>query len=148
MNLIVDASILVEANRIERSEVRPWITRLLDRDRLYVVQNLTLLEVASGLRRLEQTGEISAQWGETALLRMYEFPGTREVVTQAMIRRVWELRQSVTVYDAAYVALTEKIHAETGGRARLITADGKLARSPQVKALTYLWPRDRHTALP
>lgn len=148
MNLIVDASVLVEASRSEHSDVRPWLIRLLAGDHLYTVHNLTLLEVASGLRRLEKKRLITADWGETALLRLFEFPGTREVVTQSQIRRVWELRSPLTVYDATYVALTERILSETGGRARLVTADGKLARCEQVKSFTYLWPRDWHTALP
>ena len=38
-------------------------------------------------------------------------------------RRVWELRDSLTVYDAWYVALAERLDRE------LITADRRLARA-------------------
>ena len=40
-----------------------------------------------------------------------------------LLPRIWELRRSVTAYDAAYVALAEALDAP------LLTRDGKLARS-------------------
>ncbi|HET8539371.1 MAG TPA: PIN domain-containing protein [Anaeromyxobacter sp.] len=40
-----------------------------------------------------------------------------------LLRRAWELRASITAYDAMYVALAEAL------RAPLLTRDGRLARS-------------------
>ncbi len=40
-----------------------------------------------------------------------------------LLPRIWELRSSLTAYDAAYVALAEVLDAA------LLTCDGKLARS-------------------
>jgi len=40
-----------------------------------------------------------------------------------MLPRIWELRESVTAYDATYVSLAEALDAP------LLTCDGKLARS-------------------
>lgn len=54
-------------------------------------------------------------------------------IGQSEMARIWELRVSVTPYDAAYLALTEGAQAETGGRPCLATADGKLARAPAVR---------------
>jgi predicted nucleic acid-binding protein len=42
----------------------------------------------------------------------------------ALLDRCWELRDNLTVYDAAYVALAELLDAT------LVTADGKLANTP------------------
>lgn len=38
-----------------------------------------------------------------------------------LLQRIWELRDNLTAYDAAYVALAERLDAT------LITCDGKLA---------------------
>jgi len=43
------------------------------------------------------------------------------------MERCWELRDNVTVYDAAYVALAELLDAP------LVTADGKLAKAPGIR---------------
>ena len=40
-----------------------------------------------------------------------------------MLVRLWELRESITAYDATYVALAEALDSP------LITCDSKLARS-------------------
>ena len=40
------------------------------------------------------------------------------------LRRVWELRDNLTAYDALYVALAEMLDAT------LLTRDGKLALAP------------------
>lgn len=39
------------------------------------------------------------------------------------IERIWELKENITAYDAAYIALAETLDAP------LITTDGRLARS-------------------
>jgi len=43
---------------------------------------------------------------------------------QPLIGRCWELRNNLTVYDAAYVALAEAITAD------LLTGDRRLAKAP------------------
>jgi len=44
-----------------------------------------------------------------------------------LLRQCWELRNGLTVYDAAYVALAEALGAP------LVTADARLARAPGVR---------------
>ena len=41
-----------------------------------------------------------------------------------LLCRIWDLRSNLTAYDAAYVALAEAL------RARLLTADTRLAEAP------------------
>jgi predicted nucleic acid-binding protein len=41
--------------------------------------------------------------------------------------RMWDLRNNLTAYDAAYVALTEAVDAD-----HLLTADAKMANAPSV----------------
>jgi predicted nucleic acid-binding protein len=52
----------------------------------------------------------------------------------ALVSRMWELRHSITAYDAAYVALAEHLDVP------LITCDGKLARSHGHNAKIELYP--------
>ena len=52
-----------------------------------------------------------------------------------MIQRIWELRHSITPYDAAYVALAERL------RVPPVTCDAKLAGSNGHNARIELYPR-------
>ncbi len=47
--------------------------------------------------------------------------------TAALARRIWELRDNLTTYDAGYVALAEALDCP------LITADRRLARAPGIR---------------
>ena len=46
----------------------------------------------------------------------------------ALALRIWELRQNLTAYDAAYIALAEALGAP------LLTRDRRLASAPGVRA--------------
>ena len=46
----------------------------------------------------------------------------------AMLPRIWELRDNVSAYDAAYIALAETLEAP------LITRDARLACAPGIRA--------------
>ena len=47
-----------------------------------------------------------------------------------MATRIWELRHDLTVYDTAYVALVERLHADERLPTVLATADRRLAAAP------------------
>jgi predicted nucleic acid-binding protein len=49
-------------------------------------------------------------------------------------RRIWELRENVTPYDAAYLALAEAL------RAPLVTVDAALAATPGARAEVEVHP--------
>ncbi len=48
----------------------------------------------------------------------------RRFAVVGLLARIWELRDNVTAYDAAYVALAEGLACE------LVTADARLAQAP------------------
>lgn len=51
-----------------------------------------------------------------------------------LVARIWELRNNLTAYDAAYVALAEALDAP------LVTTDAKLARASGHRARVELYP--------
>lgn len=51
----------------------------------------------------------------------------RRASHRPLLQRCWELRQTLTVYDAAYVALAEVLGIV------LVTADGRLSRAPGLR---------------
>lgn len=79
--------------------------------------------MAQVLRRHVLPGQISADHGARALAVWLAFAVTRHD-HRTLAPRIWALRDSLTAYDAAYVALAEALGAP------LVTTDGKLARAP------------------
>lgn len=81
------------------------------------------LEVAQVLRRFVLSRELAAGRGEEALEDLQDLPLTR-YAHQPLMPRIWALRQNLTAYDAAYIALAEALDAP------LVTRDAKLASAP------------------
>jgi predicted nucleic acid-binding protein len=85
------------------------------------------LEVAKVLRRLVREGTVSQRRGDQALqdllaLRITRYPH------DILLRRIWQHRNNLTAYDAAYVALAERLGAPLLSRdARLSAASGHAA---------------------
>jgi len=54
--------------------------------------------------------------------------------TFPMLDRVWELRDNLTAYDAAYVALAEAFDCP------LVTADARISRAPGLRCSVTVLP--------
>ena len=78
------------------------------------------VEVAQVLRRYAGEKAITAQRGEEALQDLGDLPLTR-YPHDILISRVWQLRATLTAYDAVYVALAEVLDAP------LLTCDKRIA---------------------
>ena len=78
------------------------------------------LEVAQVLRRFHREGDIDDARGRDALEVLRDLDLTR-YPHDVLLPRIWQLRDAVTAYDAAYLALAEALAAP------LLTADAKLA---------------------
>jgi predicted nucleic acid-binding protein len=119
--IVVDASVIVTA----LADDGPDGDRARDRlrgERL-AAPHLLDLEVTSAWRRLLAGGELDERRADLALADLHGLRVDR-VLHGALLDRCWELRDNLTVYDAAYVALAELLDAT------LVTADGKLAKAP------------------
>lgn len=105
-----------------RSDPRPNAPHLID------VEFLSLLRA----RRQERT---LGPDRIAAALRDFRLMPLRRFATRRLLGRIWELRENLTPYDAAYVALAEALDAP------LVTTDGRLARAPGHSATIELYPR-------
>lgn len=81
------------------------------------------VEVAQVLRRYVRDKAITAQRGQEALEDLADLAMTR-YPHDFLLPRVWELRETLTAYDATYVALAEVLSAP------LVTCDQRIARAP------------------
>lgn len=90
------------------------------------------LEVAQVLRRYVSRGEVAMARARVSLDLLIGFPMER-YTHEPLLPRIWELRDNLTAYDAAYVALAE------GLRAPLVTCDARLANAPGIRTSVELF---------
>jgi len=89
-------------------------------------------EVANGLRRRVAAAQLSAADGCGALKVWRSLGMTRHPVF-ALLDRVWELRDTLSAYEASYAALAELLDCSP------LTADTRLSRAPGIRcAITVL----------
>lgn len=121
MTLVVDASLVVTA-LVDGGPAGRWADGVLEHDVL-AAPHLIVVEAANVLRRACLAGDIAADTASLAhgdltdlRLRLFAYAPFAE--------RVWELRTTITAYDAWYVAVAEELDAP------LATLDARLARAP------------------
>jgi predicted nucleic acid-binding protein len=118
---VIDASVVLEVLLKTPLGVR-HTDRLLEPDSSLHAPHLLDVEVAQVLRRLTLAGETEEPRAREALEMLVDLPLVRHEHLP-LLDRIWELRNSATAYDAAYLALAE------GLPARLLTCDSKLSRA-------------------
>jgi len=118
--LVIDASVLAVALLDDGRDGDAVRDRL--RGEQLAAPALIDLEVASVWRGLARGGHLDPRRVRLALDDLQELPLQR-VEHTSLLWRCWELRDNLTIYDAAYVALAEALQAP------LLTGDRRLARS-------------------
>jgi len=121
--MIVVAASAVLAVLLRTEEAAVLTERLLDRGETLHAPHLLDLEVTQVTRRYLLAGDLDESRGAEILHDLADLPLTR-YSHAPMVSRIWELRENVTAYDAAYLALAEALDAP------LLTRDAKLARAP------------------
>lgn len=119
MTVVADASIVVAAILSERGAAA---TARLSAEAELHVPHLLDLEVLSAIRGLHRKGLLTGAGAMQARTKLGLLP-VRRYAHAPLAARIWELRDNLTVYDAAYVALAEAL------RASLLTSDAPLANA-------------------
>jgi predicted nucleic acid-binding protein len=119
--IVVDASAMVDY-LLEAGSEGAWARLRIRSDGEVSAPHLIDLEVASSLRKLASRREIAKTTAELALNDFRELDVIRYPATP-LLGRIWALRDHLTVYDAAYVSLSEALAVP------LVTTDARLARS-------------------
>lgn len=118
--IVVDASVLAVAlgdDGADGSSARGAVA-----DEVLAAPELVDLEVLSVWRRQVAAGEMTARHAALAVSDLAALP-LRRMSHRLVLQRCWELRHTVSVYDAVYVALAEALAIP------LLTADARLSRA-------------------
>lgn len=121
MNVVVDSS-AIAALLVGRGDDGVWAERTIAGNTL-AAPHLLPAEVTDVLRRAEMTGALPQAVAALAHADLLDLPITLYPF-DPLADRIWILRETVTAYDAWYVALAEALDAP------LITVDHRLARAP------------------
>ncbi len=118
--IVVDCAAIVDAlTVVDGSE---GLRAFMAREDLHAPA-LVDFEIVSALRWLARAGRITAARALDALTDFEDLPILRWHAGDALRRRAFSLRDNLSAYDAAYVALAEALQC------RLVTRDARLARS-------------------
>lgn len=119
--LVVDASAVVEL--LMASSVGSAVGEFaFSSEEPLAAPQLLDIEVLHVIRRFHRTGLLSLERSEQVLGDLADLAITR-YGHEFLRSGIWRLRNNVTAYDAAYIALAELLEAP------ILTCDGKLARS-------------------
>jgi predicted nucleic acid-binding protein len=120
--IVVDASALLEI--LLRTPAAGAVEeRLFAPGQTLHAPHLLDVEAAQVIRRYAASGGIDGERGRLALDDLADFP-LRRYPHDFLLPRIWSLRNNLTAYDAAYVALAEALDAP------LLTRDRRLAAAP------------------
>ncbi len=116
--LVVDASVLAPALADDGQDGDTARAHL--RGHSLVAPELIDLETTSVIRRHVLAGVLDTRRASLALTDLVELP-LRRAAHKPLLPRCWELRENLTTYDAAYVAVAELLDVV------LLTADERMA---------------------
>jgi predicted nucleic acid-binding protein len=122
--IVLDASALVEL-LLDTPTGRVVASRIADPALGLHTPHLADIEVVQALRRYVKDGELDSTAAADAIEDLRALDLQRHA-HEPLLDRVWELRQNLSAYDAAYVALAEVLETV------LLTCDGPLARAPNM----------------
>ena len=117
--IVLDASAAIDW-LLQTAAGKQIETRIYSRGESLHAPHLFDLEVEQVLRRLAREGAVSAPRADQAIQDLLDLRVTR-YPHFVFLPHIWRLRHNSSAYDAAYVALTDKLGAT------LLTRDARLA---------------------
>lgn len=124
--IVVDASAVLEFLLQTPLGTRVEARLFRDGDELHA-PHLIDVEVTQGLRRLVRSREVSSDRAADAIADLIDLDLHRHAHLD-LLTRAWKLRDNITAYDAAYVALAEALGAT------VVTCDAPLGKAPGHRA--------------
>ena len=122
--IVVDASVLAVALGDDGADGERARARLTDD--VLAAPEIVDLATVSVWRRHVAAKLMTARRASLAVSDLENLPLQRSP-HRPLLERIWELRNGVPTYDAAYVALAEALDVV------LVTADERLARAPGIR---------------
>jgi predicted nucleic acid-binding protein len=125
--IVVDASVVASAvsdNGADGDRAR----RRLDGDEDLLAPELLDLEVVSAIRSGLRAETLNKRQAQLALADLIDLD-VKRVSHVPLLARIWSLRDNLTPYDAAYVALAEAFDVT------LVTGDRRLSQAPGPRCL-------------
>jgi len=130
--LVVDTSAVLNVLLAEQPD--EGLVERLAEDGGLEAPHLIDVELLHALRKLVRLGEVSADRASDARSDFASLALTR-YSHEPLAERIWALRENLTAYDAAFVALAETL------RAPLVTCDERLSGAPCVSAKVEVYGR-------
>ncbi|UGT57401.1 type II toxin-antitoxin system VapC family toxin [Nocardia asteroides] len=122
--IVVDASVFAHA-LLNPGPLGDRCRAALEADNRWIAPQHWTIEVLSVIRRFTRAGTITAAQAAKAVTALEKLD-PEVPVTRVLVPRIWQLRDNLTAYDAAYVAAAETYGCE------LLTADTRLANAPGI----------------
>jgi predicted nucleic acid-binding protein len=117
--IVLDASAILEV-LLATPSAAAVLSRLSAPGETLHAPHLLDLEVLLVLRRYAANGEITVERAHQAVEDYLDFPILR-YAHEVLALRIWQLRDKVTAYDGAYIALAEALAAP------VVTRDQRMA---------------------
>jgi predicted nucleic acid-binding protein len=129
--IVIDASAAISL--LTRWPLPTELRDRIDSDWNVCAPHLIDVEFMHGIRRFVARGWLSLERANDARVDFADLP-IRRYPHQPFADRMWELRQNLTAYDAAYIALSEALDAP------LVTCDANLFVAPGHRAHVEAFP--------
>ncbi|MFF2085723.1 type II toxin-antitoxin system VapC family toxin [Nocardia sp. NPDC058176] len=122
--IVVDASVFAHA-LLNPDPLGDLCRTNLEADNRWIAPQHWTIEVLSVIRRFSRAGTITAAQAAQAVTALEKLD-PEVPITRVLVPRIWDLRDNLTAYDAAYVAAAEAYDCE------LLTTDSRLANAPGI----------------
>lgn len=122
--IVVDASVFIHA-LLSPDPLGEVCRAALDADNRWIAPQHWTVEVLSVIRRFARAGTITADQAARAVAAVGKLD-PEVPLTRVFVSRIWDLRDNLSAYGAAYVAAAEAYGCD------LLTTDSRLANAPGI----------------